>query len=207
MSLGRRTGSSPPASRRRRPLSAGRARQVSNGTTEGCCARRRVGNGDPRSGVVACSLRRSSVRGGPGPVWVGVATASAQPVTTLRTCAFGALQAAVAKGGLVLFACSGTIAFTGPITVKPGRAVTLDGTGASVALDGQSSTGCSVLSAAQGKTEGANVTLIDLTLQNAKFTGTAGWTGTLGASGSNGADGLDGTNGADGSPRRGRFAW
>ncbi|HYA45571.1 MAG TPA: hypothetical protein VED59_08185, partial [Acidimicrobiales bacterium] len=114
---------------------------------------------------------------------------------TLRACTFGALESAVAKGGTVEFDCSSTIAFAEPITVKAGQVVTLDGAGRSVVLDGQSSTRLFVLSEAQGKTAGASLTLIDLTLQNAKFTGAAAWKATAGTAGSNGAAGTDGTAG------------
>ena len=50
-----------------------------------------------------------------------VALAAGATDKTLTKCTFAALQKAVAAGGMVQFACSGTIPFTQAVTVSAGN--------------------------------------------------------------------------------------
>src|SRR5581483_6431680 len=62
-----------------------------------------------------------------------VATARpARAATTVSTCDEPTLDAAIAAGGTVTFACSGTITLTHAITIGAGANVTLDASGATV---------------------------------------------------------------------------
>ncbi|MGD0167885.1 MAG: collagen-like protein, partial [Gaiellaceae bacterium] len=110
---------------------------------------------------------------------------------TLTKCTFVALQKAVAVGGTVQFGCSGTIAFTQAITLSAGS-VTLDASGRSVVLDGQTKTRLFDV-------KGGALTLVDLTLQNGAVTGAKGASGAKGSKGSNGDNGADGKDGVEGS--------
>ena len=117
------------------------------------------------------------------------AMAAAAAPTVLTTCTYAGLKAAVQKGGAVVFACKGTISFTSPITVT--KAVTIDASGYSVTLDGQSQS--QIFRVTSG-----SLTLVNLTLTNASVTGGAGKKGTAGNSGTVGTGGTEGTDGTDG---------
>ena len=135
----------------------------------------------------------------------GEATASSSGPTVLNTCSYAALNAAVQKGGVIRFACNGTIPFTAWITVT--KAVTIDATGHSVTFDGQSKWQIF-------RVKGGSLTLVNLTLANAFVVGEDGYpatavtpwdlNGTTGAPGAAGTDGADGDasdhNGANGGP-------
>ena len=120
-----------------------------------------------------------------------IALAPQATANTLTKCTFAALQKAVAAGGTVQFAYSGTIPFTQAITLSAGS-VTLDVSGWPVLFDGQ------------GKTrlfdvKGGALTLVDLTLQDGAVTGAKGASGAKGPKGSNGDNGADGTSGVNAS--------
>ncbi|HEV8065923.1 MAG TPA: hypothetical protein VGP46_13860, partial [Acidimicrobiales bacterium] len=106
--------------------------------------------------------------------------------SVLGNCTYGALQAAVAKGGTVDFGCSGTIVFTGPISAS--RSVTLDGAGESVSFSGDKKVQLF-------KILGGTFTIVDLTLEDGSVHGTAGTKGDKGKAGENGAWGKDGPDG------------
>ena len=117
------------------------------------------------------------------------ATAASSHPTVLKTCSYAALKAAVQKGGVIRFACKGTVSFTSPITVT--KTVTIESAGHSVTFDGQSKS--QIFRVTAGK-----LTLVDLTLQNAAVTGAKGVSGAAGTNGVAGTDGPDGTNGVSG---------
>ena len=119
----------------------------------------------------------------------GNATAASSGPTVLKTCSYAALNAAVQKGGVILFACNGTIPFTSPISVT--KTVTIESAGYSVTLDGQSKS--QIFRVTAGK-----LTLVDLTLQNAAVTGGKGISGVAGTNGVAGTDGAGGANGVPG---------
>ena len=116
------------------------------------------------------------------------ATAASSGRTVLKECSYAALSAAIQKGGVIRFACKGTIPFTSPITVT--KTVTIESGGYSVTLDGQSKS--QIFRVISGK-----LTLVDLTLQNAAVVGAKG---VSGAAGTNGVAGTDGAGGANGVP-------
>src|SRR4051794_39348630 len=120
--------------------------------------------------------------------------APAGAATTVSKCTFAKLGAAAARGGEVRFACSGSIRFTKPIQVGSGRSLTLDGTGQSVTFDGRGRNQLFVVE------RGGTLTLVKLTLTNAKATGSNGLAGKPGAAGTPGAVGPDGAIGTNGNP-------
>ncbi len=119
----------------------------------------------------------------------GQATAASSGPTVLKKCSYAALNAAVQKGGVIRFACKGTVSFTAPITVT--KTVTIESAGYSVTFDGQSKS--QIFRVTAGK-----LTLVDLTLQNAAVTGTKGVSGAAGTDGVAGTDGPGGANGVEG---------
>src|SRR4051794_10857781 len=118
---------------------------------------------------------------------------AAQAVTTVSSCTYAKLTAAVAKGGEVRFACDGSIRFTKRIDVG-GRNGTLDATGRTPSFDGRGRNQLFTVA------KGGRLTLVNLILQNAKAGGVSGRNGTSGTAGTAGADGSNGTNGVNGVP-------
>jgi hypothetical protein len=106
---------------------------------------------------------------------------------TVGACTFGALDRALAESGDIIFGCSGTISFPGPITVA--ETVTISGSGGSVVFSGGHKHQLFLVS--------GELTLVDLTLAGASVTGEGGVAGRKGAAGSAGSAGKDGADGAD----------
>jgi len=116
--------------------------------------------------------------------------ARAASTSPLKTCAYSSLKSAVARGGIILFGCDGTIDFTVALSIS--KPTTLDASGQSVTLDGQSTSQIFLV-------KSASLTLIDLTLVNGKSTGAKGSKGSKGKAGEFGDNGKDGGDGTDGS--------
>lgn len=91
---------------------------------------------------------------------VAIQPRAAQAAGTVNTCDEASLQAAIAGGGLVTFACSGTINLTTTLNITV--TTTVDATGQSVILD-RGNTGPIFLV----QTAGVSLTVINLTMQNA----------------------------------------
>ena len=128
----------------------------------------------------------ASVAGWPGAV---SANAAVGP-TVLTSCSFAALKAAVATGGVIDYGCAGTITFTQAITVTTGT-TTIDGAGHAVVFDGGKSSRLF-------RVTGGALTLVDLTMRNARATGSAGPPGQTGDPGGDGATGAGGDPGNPG---------
>jgi len=92
-------------------------------------------------------------------------------------CTEAALDSAASAGGSYLFNCSGTITLSQPLTIQSGAALTLDGTGQQVSLNGSNKTRLFDV-------EGGTLALSSLTLYN----GVAPWSQSA-ANGTNGAAG------------------
>ena len=93
-------------------------------------------------------------------------TSTAHAAGVVSVCDQAHLQAALAGGGLVTFSCSGDIALASTITISTNTSI--DGTGQTVTLDGQSSV--QVLSVNSGVT----LVLNNLTIANGNSAGSAG---------------------------------
>lgn len=131
----------------------------------------------------------------------GATENSSGTTTTLRTCTWSALESAIAKGGTVIFACSGTIAPTTAITVSGTENLTLDAAGESVVLMGhelKNSGGTNTVRLFV--VEGGSLTLDHLALEDSQVAPPAGQNGTAGMAGTNAkaATGGDGTSGGPG---------
>ena len=123
----------------------------------------------------------------------GNATAASSGPTVLKTCSYAALNTAVQKGGVIRFACSGTVSFAATIYVT--KTVTIDAAGCSVTFDGQSKWQLFQVNS-------GSLTLVNLTLANAFVVGEDGYPSQAvtpwDLDGDPGSDGAAGSNGADG---------
>jgi hypothetical protein len=132
-----------------------------------------------------------------------VAVGTARADTTLTSCSWSALNAAVQVGGTVTFgvACP-DLQFSQPIVIGSSLDVTIDANGHTVAFDGQGLTRLFGV-------EGGGLTIDGITLENGRVTGAPGAGGAAGAAGQAGASapaadcgapGANGSAGTDGDP-------
>ena len=112
----------------------------------------------------------------------GAAVTSAPDILT--TCTEAALSPAIAETTVIDFGCSGTIAFSSPLSIGAGESASISGSGQTVTLSGG---GKHQLFKVAG-----SLTLVDLTLSGGSVVGPNG------GNGKNGSDGEAGTNGSAG---------
>ena len=120
------------------------------------------------------------VPGQPGARHAGAAASG--KATSIASCTYAALVKAMKGGGMIVFACDGTITVSTALVVKAGQDVTLDASGHSVSLSGDKK-------ARIFQVTGGSLTLVDLSLDNGASNGSKGPTGTKGTTGAAGAAG------------------
>ncbi len=119
-------------------------------------------------------------------------------VSVVKSCTAASLVSAVAKSGMIRFACSGSISLTAPLEIRRGS-TTLDASGQTVTLTGTragTSTRLVIVRA------GSTLTLVDLSLSGAVLRARDGKIGTDGSPGSAGANAPSNVPGLAGRPGR-----
>jgi hypothetical protein len=117
------------------------------------------------------------------------AATAVRPATNIG-CTYAAVAAAVAKGGVYDFDCSGTIYVTSQLVVPKGRDVTLSGAGHSVTLE----------AGLRGPTPNSRIFSVTGTLSLADLTLTAELQTDAGSNGYDGFNGKTGSTGSSGPP-------
>lgn len=120
---------------------------------------------------------------------------------TLRRCNETALDAAIAKGGTVVFKCSGTIVIDKTIVVPKGTSLTLSARGRDVELEGHQVDPASITPQLIRvfDVEGGSLTLVDLAVDDSEYYPGSGTSGAHGGAGTPGTAGT-GDAGSAGSP-------